>query len=72
MADPARFVLSLVGVALFLAIATILILSAVAQASGTPMLGWGTKAGTILGIVLVGVLIIRTALLWADNPRQKR
>lgn len=69
---PARFVLSLVGVSLFLAIGTALILSAVAEASGTPMVDWGTRAGSVLGIVLLAVLIIRAVLLWADNRRQKR
>jgi len=66
---PARFILSLLGVALFLAIATVLILSAVAQASGTPMLDWATGTGTVLGIVLLAVLAIRAALLWADNRK---
>lgn len=69
---PARFVLSLLGVALFLAIFTLLVVCAVAEASGTPMMAWGTKAGTPLGIVLFAVLIMRAALLWADNRRQKR
>lgn len=69
---PARFILSLMGVALFLAIGTVLILSAVTEASGTPMLAWGTSAGTILGIVLIAVLVIRAALLWADNRKRKR
>jgi uncharacterized membrane protein len=69
---PARFIFSLLGVALFLAIATVLILSAVAQASGTPMLDWGTRAGSVLGLVLLAVLVIRAALLWADNRKQKR
>jgi hypothetical protein len=70
--NPARFVLSLVGIALFLAIGTVLILSAVAQSSGTPMLDWGTSASTVLGIVLLVVLVIRAALLWTDNRKQKR
>jgi hypothetical protein len=69
---PARFFLSLLGVALFLAIGTVLILSAVAESSGTPMLDWGTSAGTVLGVVLLAVLVIRAALLWADNRKQKR
>ena len=69
---PARFVLSLLGVALFLTIGTVLILSAVAQSSGTPMLDSGTKAGTVLGAVLLAVLVIRVALLWVDNRKQGR
>jgi hypothetical protein len=69
---PARFVLSLVGVALFLAMFTVLIVSAVAAASGTPMLDLGTKAGTVVGIVVLTVLVMRAALLWADNRKQKR
>lgn len=69
---PARFVLSLLGVALFLTIGTVLILSAVAESSGRPMLDWGTSASTVLGIVLLAVLVIRAALLWADHRKQKR
>jgi hypothetical protein len=69
---PARFILSLLGVALFLAIGTVLVLSAVVEGSGTPMLDWGTKAGSVLGIVLIAVLVIRAALLWADNRKQGR
>jgi hypothetical protein len=68
---PVRFVLSLLGVALFLAIGTVLVLSAAAEASGTPMLDWGTGASTVLGIVLLAVLVIRAALLWADNRKRK-
>jgi hypothetical protein len=68
---PGRFILSLVGVALFLAIATILILSAIVGAPGAPMLEGGTSVSTVLGIVLLAVLIIRAALLWADNRKQK-
>jgi hypothetical protein len=64
--------LSLLGVALFLTIGTVLILSAVAESSGTPMLDWGTKAGTVLGAVLLAVLVIRAILLWADNRKQGR
>jgi hypothetical protein len=67
----ARFILSLAGVALFLAIGTILILSAIAKASGTPMLDRGTSTGTALGIVLLAVLAMRAALLWADNRKRK-
>ena len=69
---PARFVLSLLGVALCLTIGTVLILSAVMQSSGTPMLGGGTRAGTVLGIVLLAVLVMRAALLWVDNRKQGR
>lgn len=69
---PARFILSVLGIALFLAIGTVLILSAVAESSGTPMLDWGTNAGTGLGVVLLAVLVIRAALLWADNRKQGR
>ncbi len=69
---PARFILSLLGVALFLVIATVLILSAVAQASGTPMLKWGTRAGSVLGLLLMATLVIRAALLWADSRKRIR
>ena len=69
---PARFILSLLGVALFLTIGTVLILSAVAGSSGTSMLDLGTSAGTVLGVVLLAVLVIRAALLWADNRKQGR
>ena len=69
---PARFILSLMGVALFLAIGTVLVFSAIAESSGTRMLDWGTSASTILSIVLLAVLAIRAVLLWADNRRQRR
>lgn len=68
---PARFVLCLVGIALFLALGTVLILSAVAESSGRPMLDWGTSASTVLGIVLLAVLVMRAALFWADNRKRK-
>lgn len=67
---PGRFIFSLLGVALFLTIGTVLILSAVAQSSGTPMLDWGTEAGTVLGAVLMAVLVLRAILLWVDNRKQ--
>ena len=69
---PARFFLSLLGVALFLAIGTILVVSALAQASGTPLVDWGTRTGGVLGAILGAVLIIRAGLLWADNRKEKR
>jgi len=69
---PARFMLSLLGIALFLAIGTILIFSAVAESSGRPMLDWGANASTELGIVLLVVLVIRAALLWVDNRKETR
>lgn len=69
---PARFIFSLIGVVLFLAIGTLIIASAVAQSFGTPLLGGGAGASTMLGIVLLAVLVIRAALLWADNRKEKR
>ena len=70
--SAARFVLSLLGVALFLAMATVLILAAVLQSSGTPMLDWGTRVGGIIGALLLAVLILRAILLWAENRKQHR
>jgi len=69
---PTRFILSLLGVALFLTIGTVLILSAVAQSSGTPMLDWGTKMGGALGAILLAALALRAILLWVENRKQKR
>ena len=69
---PARFIFSLLGIALFLTIGTVLILAAIAEASGMPSLDGGTSAGTMLGIVLLAVLVMRAALLWADNRKQGR
>jgi hypothetical protein len=69
---PARFILSLLGVALFLTIGTVLIVSAGAQSTGTPLLGWGTGVGGLLGLSLLVVLVLRAILLWVENRRQKR
>lgn len=69
---PARFVLSIVGAALFLALGTVFIVAAIARFSGAPALGWEAGSGTVLVIVLLAVLIIRAGLLWADNRRQKK
>ena len=68
---PGRFILSLLGVALLLTIVTVLILSAVTQSSGTPMLDWGTSAGTLLVVVLMVVLILRAILLWVEARKQR-
>jgi hypothetical protein len=69
---PARFILSLLGVALFLAIGTVIILSAIVQSSGTPMVDWGTRAGSTLGAVLLAVLMLRAILLRVENRKQRR
>jgi hypothetical protein len=68
---PARFILLLLGVALFLTIGTVLIFSAIAQSSGTPMLAWGTGAGTMLGLALLAALILRAILFWVENRKQR-
>jgi len=70
--SAARFILSLLGIALLLTIGTIIVVLAVAQPAGTPMLEGGTRAGSTLGLALLIVLILRAILLWVENRKQKR
>ena len=70
---PARFILSLLGVALFLAIGTIFAIEAIAHFSGTLTPGWESGSGaTIVAILLLLVLVLRAILLWVEKRTQRR
>jgi energy-coupling factor transporter transmembrane protein EcfT len=69
--NPARFILSLLGVALLLTIGTIFVIWAIARFTGAPMLDWETGTPVSLAAILLIVLVMRAALLWADNRKQK-